>query len=97
MPDSIRGKVVNVLDGERFEVTLTHVGKENEEEYQNTETVRLAPVSVAGEPQARGAGRKGLEERLLGKDVRCLVKTRDNVGTILAEVSLVGRGGASPV
>jgi endonuclease YncB( thermonuclease family) len=39
MSDTIRGPVTKVVDGDTFEMDVTHIGKENKKQYREQETV----------------------------------------------------------
>lgn len=90
MSDTIRGKVTNVVDGDTFEMSVTHIGKNNEYEYSNTETIRVAEID---EPElSTKAGKKSkeiLENELNGKEVRVTVSARDTFGRVVGAYKLV--------
>jgi len=87
MSDTIRGPVTNVVDGDTFDMKVTHVGKGNKEEYNNEERIRIADID---EPELNTpAGKRPkekLEKKLKGKEVRCYVRARDSYGRIVAKV-----------
>jgi len=45
MADTIRGLVTNIVDGDTFDMKVTHVGKNNKYEYNDEERVR-SPISI---------------------------------------------------
>ena len=45
MPDVIQGPVINIVDGDTFDMKVTHVGKNNKYEYNDEERVR-SPISI---------------------------------------------------
>jgi endonuclease YncB( thermonuclease family) len=90
MADTIRGPVTRVIDGDTFEMTVTHVGKNNKEEYNDNETVRLAGVNAPElGTQAGEAAKDKLQRQLSGKEVRCAVQARDTYGRVVADVTIL--------
>ena len=90
MADTIRGPVTRVVDGDTFEMKVTHIGKENTEEYNDSEIVRIAGIDA---PElATAAGKKAkvqLDKELSGKTVRCQVRTRDTYGRVVAAIEIL--------
>lgn len=90
MADSIRGPVTNIVDGDTFDMKVTHTGKNNEYKYNDNERIRIAGIN---EPELQVPGgfrsKNLLEHKLLGKGVRCYVETRDTYGRIVAEVHVL--------
>jgi len=90
MADTIRGPVTNVVDGDTFDIKVTHVGENNEDKYSNEERIRIADID---EPELRTAAGKRVKEQLLrklnGKQVRCYVQARDTYGRIVAKVQIL--------
>jgi len=90
MTDTIRGPVRRVVDGDTFEMDVTHVGKNNTEKYNDSETVRIADVDAPElGTQAGNNAKSDLQRRLSGKQVRCTIKARDKYGRIVAEVEIL--------
>ncbi len=87
MADTIRGLVTKIIDGDTFDMDVTHVGTNNSNRYNQKERVRIANID---EPELRSAaGRRSkdrLERELRGKNVRCYVQSRDIYSRIVAEV-----------
>ena len=78
MTDTIRGPVINVIDGDTFEIEVTHVAKNNAHEYNDTERIRIADIDAPELNTGAGARSKSiLQRKLKGKNVRCYVQTRD--------------------
>ena len=90
MTDTIRGPVISIVDGDTFDMKVTHVGKNNEYEYNDIERIRIADID---EPELRiPAGQRSkeiLERKLKGKEVRCYVQSRDIYGRIVANVKIL--------
>ncbi len=90
MADTIRGPVTNVIDGDTFDMKVTHIGKKNQTKYNGNERIRIADTNAPelSEPGGEQA-KKTLETKLTGKEVRCYVQTRDTYGRIVAKVSVL--------
>ena len=87
MTDTIRGPVTKVLDGDTFEMKVTHTGKMNTRQYNDIETVRIAGIDAPEYgTQAGEIAKNQLQRRLLGKEVRCSIQARDTYRRIVAEV-----------
>lgn len=90
MADTIRGPVINVIDGDTFDMNVTHVGNNNKYKYNDKERIRMAggdapELNTSGGVQAKQA----LENRLIGKEVRCAIQSRDTFGRIIANVTVL--------
>ena len=90
MTDVIQGPVIDVIDGDTFEIEVAKVGKDNEYEYNEVERIRIADIDA---PELNtGAGKRSkaaLQRKLKGKEVRCDVQARDKYGRIIAKVKPV--------
>jgi len=90
MADIIRGSVTNIVDGDTFDMKVTHVGEKNEVEYNDNERIRIAGID---EPELTAPGGKRSKEHLEGllkeKEVMCSVQTRDTYGRIVANVKVL--------
>jgi len=90
MVDTIRGPVTYIVDGDTFDMGVTHVGNKNEEEYNDEERIRIAEID---EPELNTAAGKiskeKLEKKLKGKEVRCYIRSRDRYGRIVADVKVL--------
>jgi len=90
MVDVIRGIVVNIVDGDTFDMKVTHIGNNNNEEYNNEERVRIVDID---KPELRTpAGQRSkdlLERKLKGREIRCYIQARDTYGRIIAKVRVV--------
>lgn len=90
MADIIRGPVTNVVDGDTFDMKVTHVGKKNTDEYNTEERVRIADGDAPELDTEEGKkAKKTLEKKLYGKEVRCTVQARDTYGRIVADVQVL--------
>lgn len=88
--DSIRGSVVDVIDGDTFDMRVTHFGKHNQYEYKNVERVRIAEIDAPELNTLRGLRSKNiLQQKLQGKEVRCYVQVRDEYGRVVAKVQIL--------
>ncbi len=90
MPDTIWGDVIRVVDGDTFDVRVTHYSPQNRIRYNNIERVRLASANA---PELTGllgfSAKQQLERRISGKSVRLTVHTRDIYGRLVCDVSVV--------
>ncbi|HAX61403.1 MAG TPA: hypothetical protein DCX95_02430 [Elusimicrobia bacterium] len=87
MADTIRGPVTNVVDGDTFDMKVTHVGNENKHQYNGVERIRIAGTAAPELNSPLGARSKDfLERKLKGKEVLCHVRSRDVYGRIVADV-----------
>lgn len=89
MVDTIRGPVTEVIDGDTFDMEVTHVGKSNLKKYKDNEWIRIADIDAPELPSKSGQRAKNdLEKAIGGKQVRCSVQARDNYGRLVCGVSL---------
>ena len=90
MADTIRGPVTNVIDGDTFDMKVTHVGKKNAEEYNDNERVRIAGIDAPEIDTEEGKkAKKELEKKISGKEVRCTIQARDTYGRIVADIQVL--------
>jgi len=89
MTDTIRGPVIDIIDGDTFDMNVTHTGKNNKRDYKDKERIRIAEID-APELRAPGGQRSKdlLERKLKGKEVRCYIQARDDYGRIVAKVEI---------
>jgi endonuclease YncB( thermonuclease family) len=90
MADTIRGAVTKVVDGDTFDMKVTHVGKNNQYEYNDNERIRISNIDAAELGSFGGyRDKKKLESAILGKEVRCFVQSRDVFHRIVANVKII--------
>jgi hypothetical protein len=88
--DFLIGNVMDVLDGETFELNVTRVGKNNRHIYDHEEKIHINRLKPAEIVSLIGARPKPLLERILKKrEVMCLVHSRDQGGKIEADVFII--------
>lgn len=90
MKDTIRGMVTSVIDGDTFDMSVTHTGKNNSITYNNAERIRIAGID---KPEINtDAGKKAktaLENKLNGKEVRITIDARDDYRRIVGTVEIL--------
>jgi len=90
MTDTIRGPVINIVDGDTFDMRVTHVGKNNRYPYNNEERIRIANIDAPELMTPSGIRSKQiLIKKLLYKEVCCYVQARDTFGRIVADVEVI--------
>jgi len=90
MADTIRGPVTNIVDGDTFDMKVTHVGKNNKEKYNDNERIRIAKIDAPElDAPAGKRSKEQLERKLKGKEVRCYVQARDTYGRVVAEIKVI--------
>ena len=77
MGDGIGGPVVGILSGNAFELIISHVRKDNKEEYGKTEKIIIAKIDNPDNPQYTDTTKEQLEQALKGKFVSCNVQYRE--------------------
>ncbi|MGK5092569.1 hypothetical protein WDW89_11220 [Deltaproteobacteria bacterium TL4] len=90
MSEVIHGQLLNVIDGQTFNLRITHLGKENRHRYQREERIRMIDVKV-GEHLITGEqlDQAGLEKILTGHALKCLIQGRDKFGSLSAKIRLL--------
>lgn len=90
MADTIRGSVTSVTDGDTFTMKITHTGADNEYEYNDTETVRIAGIDAPElNTDAGKKAKKDLEDKLSAKEVRVTVQARDNYRRVVGTIEML--------
>lgn len=90
MSDIIQGPVTRIIDGDTFDLNVTHVGTSNERKYNDSETIRLAGFDAPELPSRAGQrSKETLTLKLSGQTVRCTVQARDTYGRVVATVSVL--------
>jgi endonuclease YncB( thermonuclease family) len=93
MADVIWGDVTNVVDGDTFDVKVTHYQKSNRIEYNDAERIRIAGIDAPELSTAYGmTAKQRLARRIGGKHVRLTVKSRDTYRRLVCDVSLSTKG-----
>lgn len=87
--DWIQGLVLAVVDGATFDLQVVLSGPNNDFPYDQQERVRIDESSPPLETEAGEEARQKLEAWLLGKTVRCFVKSRDQENVLLCDVELI--------
>lgn len=88
--DTIRGLVTTIVDGDTFDVRVTHTGNQNKYQYSNVERIRIAEMDAPELSSLLGQRSKNyLQQKLLNKEVRCHVQSRDEYGRIVAKVQML--------
>ena len=83
MGDGIGGPVLGCLSGDTFEMSVTHYRKDNAEQYDTVEKIKIAKVDDPQNPQYEERTQVQLEQALKGKFVTCNVQYRDTKTDIL--------------
>ncbi len=91
MLDQIGGKVTRIIDGDTFDMQVSHINRKNRYNYNNNERIRIASFDAKELGSAGGLqARRTLALKLSGKSVLCSVKSRDVFGRIVADVTIIG-------
>lgn len=77
MGDGIGGPIIGILTNNAFELLVSHVRKDNKEEYGKTEKIIIAKIDDPDNPQYTETTKEQLEQALKGKFVSCNVQYRD--------------------
>ncbi len=78
MGDGIGGPVMGILTNNAFQLLVSHVRKDNNEEYSKTEKIIIAKIDNPDAPQYAETTQEQLERALKGKFVSCNVQYRDS-------------------
>lgn len=93
MSDLIWGDVTSVVDGDTFDINVTHHSRNNQEKYNSNERIRIAEIDTPELGTAGGQRAKTtLERSLNGKHVRCEVQARDTYRRLVCKVSIATKG-----
>ncbi|NIO17276.1 MAG: hypothetical protein GTN70_09840 [Deltaproteobacteria bacterium] len=90
MKDFIKGCVLNVIDENSIEIEVTQTGRANQGAYGGKERIHIVdikPFLIFTQNDYRW--KPFLEKALIGKEVSCLVNSRDDRGNIEAEIYLL--------
>ena len=77
MGDGIGGPVLGILGSNVFEMTISHVRKDNKDEYGRVEKIIIAKIDNPNNPEYNDTTPEQLERALKGKFVSCNVQYRD--------------------
>ena len=83
MGDGIGGAVLRCLSGDTFEMSVSHFRKDNAEQYDKMERIKIAKIDNPEAPQYEEHSQEDLERALKGKFVTCNVQYRDEKTDIL--------------
>ena len=90
MTDTVRGTVTNVIDGDTFDMHVTHTGTNNQNTYNNNERIRIDEINTPELPSSAGKRAKNdLDKAIGGKEVRCYIQARDSFGRLVCKVTIV--------
>ena len=90
MYDTIRGPVLDVIDGDTFDISVTHTGKNNKYEYGDTERIRIVDINAPELNTPAGVRAKtNLKSNISVKEIRCHVHTRDTYQRLVGNVEFV--------
>ena len=89
MSDILWGQVTRVVDGDTFDVTVTHYAKANAYQYNNEERIRLAGGNAPEMSSLEGILAKSkLESKLNGRNVQLVIHSRDTYHRLVCDVTL---------
>jgi endonuclease YncB( thermonuclease family) len=88
--DWFKGPILQVVDGDTFDVRVEWVGKANRNKYNDVERVRLAGGDAPefGPPGGQAA-KERLSQQIAGRCLRCYVHSRDTYGRLVCDVNVV--------
>ena len=87
MSDIIYGPVVSIIEDNTFKMEVTYEGAENHFAYGSAEKIRIVEILTPELGfQKRKLSKEELTKYLLGRDVKCYIKSRDTYGRIEAGV-----------
>lgn len=88
----ITGKVSTVVDGEKVCIEIGGIGKKARRNRNGRELIRIRRIKLDDVVWVTGVFTKALLEKLVGgRDVTCKITSRDDTGTIVADVHLAGQ------
>ena len=90
MADIIAGTVTKVIDGDTFEMKIVYEDKSNKYKYNENEIIRLEGTNAPELNTPAGKiAKTNLTNKLFGASVKCVVKSRDTFGRIVADVTII--------
>lgn len=88
MKDVLWGDVQKVIDGDTFIVRITHIGKLNNNQYNNQEKIRISGFNAPEIPSVGGyRAKQFLQRKISGKNVKMTVHARDAFGRLVCDVA----------
>lgn len=86
----IVGNVTDVFDGETIRLTVERIGGKKEHAFNDQEKIRIKKLRLTDIAWMTGVFTKPqIEKMFKGRQVLCLVKSRDQGGKIVADVQLI--------
>ena len=90
MADIVEGPVTSVVDGDTFDMRVTHIGTKNKIKYNDVERIRIAGIDAPELDTVAGKhSKEALQKKFSGKTVRCTVQARDTYHRLVADVSII--------
>jgi endonuclease YncB( thermonuclease family) len=96
MLDSLTGYVISIVSDDVFALKVMEVSSPNPDQYDEIENIHLNTIFEAesGVPESDEEPfavrtSEDLEARLMGKKVRCMIKTRDDYGHLVSDITLM--------
>jgi len=90
MYDTVRGPVLDVIDGDTLDISVTRTGKNNKYTYGDTERIRIVGIDTPELNTYAGLRAKAdLKAKILGKEIRCHVHSRDSYQRLVGDVEFV--------
>ena len=88
--DKIKGKVIDIIDGDTFEIKVTLFEKENEFKYYNKERILINEFDEQQLNTNFGERTKEkLEQLLIDKEVHVSINSRDKEGRIVGKIKII--------
>ena len=92
MFDELWGDVAEVIDGDTFDVTVTHYKRSNRYPYNTRERIRFASLNAPELPTRLGETAKDRLDRHIGRrHVHLIVHARDTFSRLVCDVTLTVR------
>ncbi len=87
--DTIWGNVLEVVDGDTFDMEVTHIGDTNQYSYNQHERIRIEEIDAPELPTRAGRrAQRTLEGAILGRSVRCDIRARDRYRRLICAVTI---------
>lgn len=89
MSDVVWGKVTRVVDGDTFDVNVTHYHRANAYPYNDNERIRIAGGNAPEMGSISGIlAKTQLENKVSGQNVQLVIHIRDTYHRLVCDVSL---------